>query len=177
MNKRGQFYIVAAIIIVMIIIAFASIRTYANVKPEPRNIEDISGELKEEGARIIDYGIYSRENITKVLENFTDAEFAPYFLKKTESTNIVFIYGNYTELYSVQYNPYYTGSVFATIGGVSPAWQSSSIIPNRTQINPVSGVVTVEVLGKSFDFKINENEMFYFIISQEKDNEVYIERN
>jgi hypothetical protein len=176
-GKRGQFYLVAAVVIVMILVGMAGVRTYANAKPEPRQIQDISSELNEEGARIIDYGIYSRENLTRILNNFSDEEFAPYFLKKTEATNIVLVYGNSSDLYSVQYNPSYTGSVYATIGGIAPSWQSSTIIPNRTKVDTSTGEVEIEVLEKNFKFKVRENEMFYFIISQEKDDEIYIEKN
>jgi len=176
-GKKAQFYLVAAVIIIMVIIGIASVRTYTDIKSEPRNLKDIGSELGEEGTRIIDYGIYTNDDINKILKNFTDSEFAPYFLKKTESTNVVFIYGNSTDLYSVQYNPYYTGSVSATIGGVSPTWISETIIPNRTRVDSSTGRVTVDILDRSFDFEVRENEMFYFIITQEKNEERYFEKN
>jgi hypothetical protein len=177
MYKRGQFYIVAAVIIVMVIVGIASVRNYANIKPEPRKIKDIGSELSNEGARIVDYGIYSRENVTEILNNFTDSDFAPYFLKKTDSTNIVFVYGDKNGLYSVQYNNHYTGSVYATIGGVSPAWQSYDVIANRTKVNVAGEKVDVEILGRTYEFDVKENEMFYFLITQQNDDETYIERN
>jgi len=178
MNKRGQFYLVAAIIIVLAISGIASVKTYAAVKSEPRKIQDIGSELREETVRIVDYGVYSKENLTRVLNNFTDSEFAPYFLKKTENTNIIFIYGDANELYSVQYLEEYTGSVFATLGGAAPSWQPASIYANRTKIN-TAGLdnITITILNKNFNFEIKENEMFYFLITQEKDGEVYVERN
>jgi hypothetical protein len=161
----------------MVIIGIASVRTYVSVNSEPKKLNDISSELNEEGTRIIDYGIYTKDDINRVLKNFTDSEFAPYFLKKTESTNVVFIYGNSTDLYSVQYNPSYTGSVSATIGGVSPTWISETIIPNRTKVDTSTGSVTVEVLDRSFEFQIRENQMFYFIVTQEENEERYFEKN
>jgi len=176
MNKRGQFYLIVAIIIVMIITVLASVKTYANVNPEPRKLKDISKELKEEGPRIIDYGIYNEKNLTALLNNF-DEEFAPYFLKKTEETNIVFLYGNSSDLFAVQYNPYYTGSVYATIGTVAPAWSSTALIANRTKVTPSGGMVQVDILGRNFEFEIRENEMFYFLVSQENEEEIYIEKN
>jgi len=177
MNKKAQFYLIAAIIIVMAISGIASVKTYAIATAEPRKIKDIGSELREESARIIDYGIYSKENLTRILNNFTDEDFAPYFLKKTEGTNIVFVYGNKDELYSVQYNPDYTGAVFATIGGVAPTWEMPTIIPNRTLLDTSGDEVIVEILNREFSFKIRENEMFYFVITQEREGEIYVERN
>lgn len=178
-NKRAQFYLVAAIIIVLAISGIASVKTYAVIKSEPRKIQDIGSELREETTRIVDYGVYSKENLTKVLNNFTDSEFAPYFLKKTENTNIVFIYGDAIELYSVQYLPENTGTVYATLGGASSEWYPVVSYANRTKIDTTAGLtnVTVTALGKDFNFEVRENEMFYFLITQEKDGEVYIERN
>ena len=74
MNKKGQFYLVAAIIIVLAVSGIASVKTYAIIKSEPRKIENIGSELKEETMRIVDYGIYSQENLTRILNNFTDSE-------------------------------------------------------------------------------------------------------
>ncbi len=178
-NKKGQFYLVAAIIIVLAISGIASVKTYTVIKSEPRKIQDLGSELREETTRIVDYGVYSKENLTKILNNFTDSEFAPYFLKKTENTALVFIYGDAEELYSVQYFPEDTGSVYATLGGVSSEWPTIGTYVNRTKITDMDGdkIVIVTILNKDFKFEIKENEMFYFLITQEKEGEVYVERN
>ena len=177
-NKRGQIYLVAAIIIVMILAGIASVKTYAVAKTEPRKIKDISSELKEETSRIIDYGIYSGVNLTALLDSF-DNEFSEYFLTKTEETNIVFIYGNQTKLYSVQYNNQYTGAVVASIGGASPRWTGSISIINKTDITTkIQGnQIKVNILEKDFVFDVGEGEVFYFLITQQAGDERIIEKN
>ena len=175
--RKAQFYLVAAIIIVMIITGLASIKIYADSRPEPKNLEDISSELSLEGAKIIDYGIYNNENLSGLMQSFTDEEFAPYFLEKTQETNIVFLYGNKTSLYSVQYKKDYTGTVSATLGSASVDWKPEDIYTNRTRVVPVGDSVDVFILGKKFSFDIRDNEMFYFLITQENQGEVYVKRN
>jgi len=177
-NKRGQIYLVAAIIIVMILAGIASVKTYAIAKTEPRKIKDISSELKEETSRIIDYGIYSRANLNNLLNNF-DNEFSEYFLKKTEETNILFIYGNKTNLYSVQYNTQHTGAVFAIVGGASPTWATSESIINKTDVTTKiqDNKISITLLEKDFVFDIKDGEVFYFLITQQKDDETFIEKN
>jgi hypothetical protein len=176
-NKKAQIYLVTAIIIVMVLSGIASIKTYAIATEQPRKITDISSELKEESYRIIDYGIYNNENLNTLLDSF-DSNYSEYFLKKTENTNIVFIYGNKSDLYSVQYNEAYTGSVFATIGGVAPVWSAEDLtIINKTKINFYNNMVNVNILNKTFNFSVKDNEMFYFLITQEKDGERIIEKN
>jgi len=177
-NKKAQIYLVAAIIIVMILAGVASVKTYAVTKTEPRKIKDISSELKEETSRIIDYGIYSRADLNNLLNSF-NKEFSEYFLEKTEETNIVLIYGNKTKLYSVQYNNQYTGAVFATVGGASPTWTASEPIINKTDITTKiqDNKINVNLLEKDFVFDIREGEVFYFLITQQKDDEKFIEKN
>jgi len=178
-NKKGQFYLVAAIMIVIVIFGLTSIRTFAIVKTEPRQINDISAELKEETTRIIDYGIFSGKNLTEISENFTNEEYAPYFIKKTENANILFIYGNLTNLYSAQYLPQSTGNVFATLGGGGTNWQESTVLVNKTTVTGIikGDILTVTMLGKDFDFEVKGNEMFYFVVAQEREGEIYVERN
>jgi len=132
----------------------------------------------EETTRIIDYGIYSKADLNDLLNSF-DEEFSEYFLKKTEETNIVFIYGNKTELYSVQYSDEYTGAVFATIGGASPTWDASEPIINRTEITTkiIGDTIIVNILDRNFDFVVKEGQVFYFLITQAKDDEIFIEKN
>ena len=180
MNNKAQFYLVAAIIIVMVIAGIASIKTYAIAKSEPRKIKDISSELKEETTRIIDYGIYSEPNLPALLARFDD-EFSEYFLKKTEETNLVFIYGNKVDgVYSVQYDTRYTGAIVATIGGgAAPTWDGSEPIVQRIDVTSeiIGDILTVNILERNFDFEIKEGEMFYFLITQQRDDETFIEKN
>ena len=180
-NKKAQFYIVAAIIIVLVLAGIASIKTYAIVMPEPRAIQDLGSELQEETSRIVEYGIYNSAttNLNSLLYNFTDEEFAPYFLQKTSDTGIVFVYGNQTGLEAVQYLEEYTGTVSATIGTISSSWTTTVNYANTTTITPglTDQEINVTILNKTFDFKLQNNEMFYFVIVQEKDGETYVERN
>jgi hypothetical protein len=181
-NKKGQFYIIAAVIIVLVLAGIASIKTYAMVLPEPRVIQDLGSELQEETSKIVDYGVYNKDttNLKVLLDDFTDDEFAPYFLKKTSETGIVFIYGNKTGLNAVQYEELNTGTISATIGTGTTNWNTiGQAYANKTEIILSGGEEKVEVslLNKTFEFDLKDNEMFYFVIIQEKEGETYIERN
>lgn len=183
-NKRGQFYIVAAIIIVLAISGIASVKTYADTKPKPRTIESMSEELKKEGYSVVDYGIYTpgEDPVTK-LEDFIDNKYGPYFLKKTEQANIFFIYGDRTNLYSIMYQEVNAGTITATIGSGGTVWNIPMNYADRADINeandidPITEEITITILEQEFKFKIKDNEMFYFVMMQEKEGERYVERN
>jgi hypothetical protein len=178
MNKRGQFYIIAAVLIIVIVSSITAVTNYAITNPSPKPLESLSNNLEQEGPRIVDYGIYTRNDVNNVLNNFTSNDFAPYFLKKTNNPNIVFVYGNKTNLYGVVYNLTSTGTITASIGGQT-TWDTTGIYAKTTIINPAPGSssVNVTMLGKTFQFDLRNNEMFYFVIMQQKQGETYIKKN
>jgi len=181
MNKRGQFYLVAAIIIVLVLAGISSVKTYAIVSPEPRAIKDLGSELQEETSRIVDYGIYNvKQDLNSLLNNFTNTKFAPYFLQKTSETGIVFLYGNKTDLEAIRYNTTSTGVISATIGTLATEWNPvTDTFAERIDIIPIEGQeeIVVNITGKEFEFKLQDNQMFYFVIVQEKNGETYVETN
>jgi hypothetical protein len=176
LNKKAQFYLVAAIIIVLIISGIVSVKTYAMIKAKPRAVQDLSSELKEESLRIVDYGVYQEQDKEELLHNFTDTEFAPYFLKKTANSNVVFVYGNKTDLFAVKYNTVSTGGISASIGSAVTTWTTATTFADRVTVTPTDPI-EVNILNKTFTFKLGDNEVFYFVIVQEREGELYVDRN
>ncbi|MDD5193497.1 MAG: hypothetical protein PHF67_02825 [Candidatus Nanoarchaeia archaeon] len=178
-NKRGQFYIIAAVIIIAAISGLTAVTTYAITKPEPKVIESLSSELNSEGWRIVDYGILNNVDSTSLLEGFTKEEFAPYFLQKTEDANILFIFGNRSSLYGVRYKEELTGKISVSIGGYSNWFMTNPYSEKiNLQVYPSDENIRVNLLNKTYQFDLTDGEeMFYFIIGQEKEGETYVERN
>lgn len=176
MDKRGQFYLIAAVLIVIVISSLVVVANYASSSPTPQAIDSLSNSLENEGPRIADYGIYTKNDINQLLTNFTSNDFAPYFLSQTENSSVVFIYGNQTNLYGVQYNLSSKGTVSATVGGLT-TWQTSGVYSQNINVVPSGNSVNVTILGKSFPFQLRNNTMFYFVIIEQKNNETYIKKN
>src|SRR3989344_7200716 len=94
-NKRGQFYIIAAIIIVLVLAGIASVRTYTITKSRPETITDMASTLNVEGSQVVDFGIYTGQEgdeMNELLEDFT-TNFSNYFAGKTQQTDMVLVYG------------------------------------------------------------------------------------
>ncbi|MDP2925752.1 MAG: hypothetical protein Q8N99_05260 [Nanoarchaeota archaeon] len=174
-NKRGQFYIIAAIIIVMALTAITSVVTYAIIKPAPRTVKDLSRELNYESAKVIDYGVYNRTNMQSLYYNFTDRDFVNYFMQKTSRANITFIYGNITDLNATQFQRGSSGHVSTGRSGVI----SKSIVATAFPIivSSLKENVTINLLNKEYSFRLREGENFYFVITEEKEGEVFVETN
>ena len=60
MGKRGQFYLIATALIVMIVFGLVSVSNAAIVQPRPVKFYDLSADYGAETARVIDYGVYNK---------------------------------------------------------------------------------------------------------------------
>lgn len=176
MDKRGQFYIIAAVIIALVVSGATGVTTYAVIKSEPKTIYDLSSDLKEESSRIIDYGIYTGTDVTELLEEFADEEFGPYFLKKTDNANIIFIYGDKDNLYRAKYQETYAGSI--SMGGTG--WDTSNLLIEKAEVREgekIDDIVNINILDNYYEFKLKDNEIFYFVMVQQEGEEIYVEEN
>jgi hypothetical protein len=179
MDKGGQFYIVAALIVILIISGLVSLSVFAIVRTRPAAIFDISNNLEYEGPQILDYGVYTQNDIQLLLTNFTDGNFAPYYFHKTREADILFLYGNKTDLYEVTYNVTNTGDITVIVGPGQLRWPQLDSVALREQIivNPGDSTVNVTLLNQDFSFTLQDNEMFYFVMIQEQGDEVYVQTN
>lgn len=176
-DKKAQFYLLAAILIIVAVSGIIGMKNYAVVKQEPTRLHDLGSELKEESLRIVDYGIFNKP---EKIDDFINISFPQYFLKSAPDTDIAFVYGDKTDIKIATYVKETPGHVFANIGGLEIPWQASVFNNVKRIENPLSAnvndAVTIEVLGKDYDFTVRDNEMFYFIIVQEKEGERYVEK-
>lgn len=178
-NKNAQFYLVAAIIIVIVIIGLSTVTNYVLTKEQPLKFYDLSSELGEEGADVIDHGIYNAANIQGKIETFLN-DFTKYSEEKEKDAEFVFIYGNAVEATAVSYAPESTGTTSVTVGDeIYYISGSDTIVP--TDISPTTTGenrdIEVNLFGKRYDFKLKEGENFLFIISKKKGEETYVTGN
>ncbi len=174
--KTGQFYLIAAIIIVIVIIGLSTVTNYVLTKDKPLKFYDLSSDLGEEGARVTDYGIYNAADIKGKIETFL-TDFIKYSEEKEKDAEFVFIYGNEVEATAVRYTPEPTGTVSVTYGGVIYYISgSNTIVP--TDISPTATGedkdVEIALLNKKYDFKLKEGENFLFIISKKRGEETHV---
>ena len=176
-NKKGQFYLIAAIFIVLILFGTNSVATYALSKPEPRTINDISEELNRETYKIIEHGIVRDVNLTRLIEKFSGKDMATYVLKNSEDAAIVFVYGNKTNFDAIAIENQAIGKI--TVGGAG--FTINSGFPFSKKQKPKKSkdgkFLELEIKEKVYKFEIKENEMFYFLIVKDRGDEVFIERN
>ncbi|MBI2670859.1 hypothetical protein HYX18_02690 [Candidatus Woesearchaeota archaeon] len=97
MDKRGQFYIILAIIFSLL---FFSIVTPQNKVQEAILLEDfnqISGNYVEESPKVANYGIFKDREIKQLLSEYTD-DFLDFAQKRNPTLELIYIYNNGTNV-------------------------------------------------------------------------------
>ena len=167
MKKKGQFYLLAAIVIISVLIGFATISNYSK-KNSAIKIYDLGDELGIEGGEVLDFGTYSsysEPQTTDLLESFTImyTEFAG------EGKEMYFVFGDIDTLSIATYSEIITGSISVNIGesttNILMDQKGYSITKN---INPTATEkVIVNIKDIPYTFDLQQGQNFYFIISQE----------
>jgi len=160
-NKRGQFYIIAAIIVVAVLIGVFIYGNYAKTSTSYNKVYDIGSELKIETGYVYDYGIYNGNETDKLIDQWTDAY---YNYSQNAIEDWVFIYGNYANATVVYFTRNETGNICVEISGGS-CLEMQKIIKGRTEAStPGNAITSVSFHGNDYPFQLKEGENFFFVI-------------
>ncbi len=177
-NRKAQFYLIAAIIIVMILVGLSGLVNYISTRKKPVRFYDLSEELSEEGTRVVDYGIYTDIEIPKIIRNFTSEYFIYYTEEKERGSELVFVYGNEDNITTSSYTTENTGTISVDYGPSSFTLSGKNkYVENKTSFDPPGTQVTVKLLGTKYDFNLQEGENFFFVLTKNKTDETYIAGN
>jgi len=176
-NRRGQFYLIATVIIVAVLVGFITISNYAQERDSVK-IYDLSEELNIEGENVLDYGIYkgySQTETAELLQKFVEGyseyvgeDLEIYLLVGDEDSIIVIGRGDLAEV-NVTFGM--TGEVS---GDLKP-FAKKTFTPEIGDVR--NGKIKVKIKQKDYEFELKDGENFYFIISQEIDGETHVETN
>ena len=174
LNKRGQFYLIAAMIIIVVILSFAAISNYSKRK-EYAKLYNLGEELGIESQNILDFGTYNELDETQMaelLENFIQS----YIDYAGEEKNLYFIFGNIDSITIVSYQQL-TEEVSIDVSGSSPLIISEGGTQTYTFFPTGTKRVVITLNGNEYEFRLKPGENFYFVISQEIGEEQYIITN
>ena len=201
MKKRGQFFILAVVIISAVLVSLVAIHNYASTTPQPERFYDLSQEIKQESAKVIDYGVYSDPlEVSKRIEEFSEVS-AKNLLNKYPDLGFVFIYGDAEELIIENYDDaessFQIGSNTEVISGGSTETESdievimgsASFSEEITQllsefqenswnakiINPGKSNIKVKINQQEYDFNVEENQQFFMVLLKNQGTEEYVD--
>jgi hypothetical protein len=190
-EKRGQFYLMAAVIVIVIIIGFATVTNFVRKGSfERTKVFDISKELEIESGKVLDYGTYTGEDLPNLLDHFT----AVYTSYTGEDKDLHFIVGNPNsnnpekKLRLLSYTEDLAGTINVNIEGgrfynvkirnkmlvEDPCEGKESKEIDCYRPDESSKEVVVDIEGNEYNFKLQPGENFYFIITQEIEGEQFV---
>jgi hypothetical protein len=192
-NKRGQFFLLAAVILSVVLVSLSTTVNYANTNKEPDKFYDLSYEIKQEGGEVINYGVYSSQDINGVVQTYTN-NVSQYIADMDPDTEIYFIYGNSSSVIVDNYAK--TGvngglgcaerinsTTMLNLGGTSV---SSGLKPVSVGDSGLSCIQTVNLSGNSnklnlkisnqtYNFALTSDQQFLIITKKKVGNETYID--
>ena len=189
-NKKAQFYLISAIIICAVIIGIALVKNYAYSTEEPREFYDVSSQIKDESARVIDYGVLNQDKLEEFSGNVTSN-----YAGIDPNMELILIYGNSTNLTVINFGNQTAQVSGAAIPGALEDVESKIEVQvgtevfNKTQqvnkriftnqwtynFNPYGNNVVIRVYDENYDFKLYEHQQFFMIIKKSLKGENYVE--
>ena len=190
MNRRAQFFLLAAVIISAVVISLGITANRATVNREPGNFYDFSYEVKRETGAVLDYEIYKGIDPNVELEDFVNL-FALDIRDKNPEANFLFLYGNNESMELRNY-----GSEDAFTGSGSVAGSGVGVISNicyggtcqsveqtvgdfvdgagNATLSNVGDNVSVEVEGNDFFFPVSRHRQVIFIMQKGVGDESFV---
>jgi hypothetical protein len=185
-NKKGQFYLIAAVVIIGVLIGLAVVTNFVIERKSYDKFIDIQDELRLESENIINHGVFDDDDdIAGLLENFA-GQYAQYI---GEENDVLFVYGDEVTLSADAARPEGDGgpyvhyvslfnfrsSVSLTLGGkpLEINVDTAEIDSNQINVNPeADGKFTISVGNTNYDFELTEGKNFFFVVRQPGDDNI-----
>jgi len=187
-DKRGQFYLLVAVIIVAIIIGFASINNLLQKNPGIR-LEETGEELDFESGQVLEFGVSNVED--NEMENLIDYFTTVYAGYVGDEKEIIFIIGDSSgledaavdtvvsgegaSLKAFTYKELVAGKISLIVSENALTVETTKRATESFEITKISdNEISVAVEDQNYVFEIKPGENFYFVISQTVGDEEYI---
>lgn len=199
MNKRGQFFLIAALIIVVITIGLSTVYVSLKTQPEDFRVYDLSDEINFESSKVIDVGILEGEESSVITYNNLKDLTTSYAILNPESDFIIY-YGNEEGIQARSYENEEGGTVGFNLGGTETTdplirriitddtlYVDGGIICETAEETtcPPDKTPTVEVLLSEEDeekeykysFNLKKGQNFFIILKKDRGNERIVVSN
>ena len=162
-SKKGQIFIIAAIIIIVVLISLAGISNKSYFTKTPEKFYDLSNNLQLEGYNLYDYGKYNKKDAKEIINNFTEI-FSNYIQATGENTEFMVIQGN---------NKNVTWTTYESTGGVSTAWSSNPIETQSGSLTsitksevPTGNKIALDFGNNTYNFELTNEDTVIFVLTK-----------
>ncbi len=167
MNKRGQFYLIAAVIFIAVILGFASLVNKIS-KQEVNFLIDIAKELDIESEKVYDYIIYNE--MTTLQRNAQLLQFTEDFSTYSKAENSYYLFGDTSNFVVAGYRKTSPERIYIDI--LNSEQQFLDLlggIYNSGEYSTTGENINLTIKGNLYEINLNSEENFYYILSVEGD--------
>ena len=177
MDKKGQFFLIATVIIVGLIITVSTIYISTKTTKEDTTIYDLSKEINYESNQVLIHGVQKSEDISGYLDNLT-----AYYAATSPGTDILVVSGNEDKMSAMFYGEDPTGIVGVGTGtGVTSGEKlyTPTSSPLYASVDKQERNIRVwlnEQRSEYADFELKPGENFYLILQKQRGDETLVAR-
>ncbi len=157
-SKRGQFYLIAAIIIILVIAGFVTVSNYAK-RSSSVTLYDFGEELGIESQNVLDYGSALSEAEMNDLWQIFIEDYKDY---AGGGKDLYFIFGNWSGI---------------GINGLNIVAYENLLSVSAPTMTPSNNKVQITIEDITYEFDLIQGQNFYFVVSQEIDGDKYVAKN
>ncbi len=175
-NRRGQFFIIMAMVIIILIAGFVSVTNSVDKKSNVRFYR-FGDELKFEGDKVLNYGIkknFDSSGMKSLFTNFTE-NYSVY----SPADNFYYLFGDSNTITFAGLIKKDSGTINVDFDGVGSGTDislSQGVYKTQDITSPTSsGNLTID--GTIYPFSIRTGQNFYFMVSQKIEGNVYTTKN
>lgn len=168
-NKRGQFYLIAAVIIIAMVFAITALVNQAK-KQEFTEIQYAGEELAIEAEAVLDYGIKNNKDMNILLGHFTK-NYSDY----SNVENLYFVFGDTPDISVAAYRHTLPAIIIVNISEEESDELEIPVKAYTKKDYSISGnVITLTINEIPYEFELKDGTNFYFITSESDEEQEYI---
>lgn len=170
MDKRGQFFLIAALIAVGILYGLTIVINVARGGDPNEAFYDLGREVDYETNRVLDYGVFYEKDTEEVFKDFL-TNYSDYIAQE----KVIFVFGNDTDLEAFYFKQNVVKGEFAIgTGGAPISVPIQESTGTFAEVKKEGDNLLVTIEGITYSFKLLKGQKFFFVIIKEEDEEAFV---
>ncbi len=177
MNKRGQAFLMAAIIIAGLVLGASKIANTAKAGNDGDAFYDLTKEVKFEADWVLDRGVIAPGDFGGTFDQNDVKDFLSKYNDYISSEEVLFIWGdaNGANYYAIRYYNAPINAVSLSTGGPTAINQQIDLTTaTSAQIIGSTSDITVTIRGIDYTFNLSPGQKFYFVLIKDENGEKFV---
>jgi len=171
MNKKGQVFLMATIIIVGIMLSLVRISNKGVTREEPEAFFDLADEIGFETKRVLDYGVINLPTTGTVGD--LAGQLLNNYSELISNEDVAFVYGNTTNVSAYYYQSVGVNAISLSNGITVPINLINGRTINATYISSTNNA-TVRIRENDYTFNLKPGQNFYFVLIKDEEDEQFV---